>query len=182
VGPVDYVWPAGTSSFCTFFRFIGASRSLKVRQKLHVYWLRRRVETKTPFFVFAKSENKRKFALVSRKFSRKIFVTGMVFAKILGNIHQCSDLVTHSSGSWIRISNGKFSRKLSRNRKFSQNLFKKRTFLQKFSQLFVCFFREKRKKIFAKIRIRKFSFQPYSVDTEIRKKTSCLFPFFLLLI
>jgi hypothetical protein len=90
-----------------------------------------RVETKTPFFIFAKSENRRKFAhfsqnFVSRKFSlsRKIFVPWMVVAKILDNIYQGSDLATHSSGSWIRIRipNGKFLRKLSRNRKFAAKI------------------------------------------------------------
>jgi hypothetical protein len=62
------------------------------------------------------------------------------------------DLATHSSGSWIqiRIPNGKFSRKLSQNLKFSRNLSRKRKFSRKFSQLFVIFFREKRKNIFAK--------------------------------
>jgi hypothetical protein len=96
-----------------------------------------------PFFInFVKRGNKRKFSHFSQNFvSRKIFILGMVFAKILGNNHQCSDLDTHSSGSWIRIRipNGKFSRKLSQNRKFLPNL------SGKFSQLFVSFFLEKRK-------------------------------------
>jgi hypothetical protein len=80
-----------------------------------------------PLFSFSQkakiSENSLTFREIlqnfSRKFSfsRKIFVPGMVFAKILGNIHYGSDLATHSRGSWIRIRipNGKFVRKLSRN-------------------------------------------------------------------
>jgi hypothetical protein len=71
-------------------------------------------------FGFHENEKKGFCFLFSLKFFQQIFVSGMVFAKILGNIHQCSDLDTHSSASWIRIRipNGKFSQKLSRNQNF----------------------------------------------------------------
>jgi hypothetical protein len=66
--------------------------AIRSRYQKHVNeGLLRRVETKTPFFIFAKNETKRKFAhfsqnFVSQKFwrkflfSRKIFVPGMFFA------------------------------------------------------------------------------------------------------
>jgi hypothetical protein len=71
----------------------------------------------------------------------------MVFAKILDNIHQCSDLDTNSSGSWmgIRIPNGKFSRK----RKFRENFHENETFRKIFSRKVKNFFCENTKtKIF----------------------------------
>jgi hypothetical protein len=93
----------------------------------------------------------------------KIFVFALFFAKIfvfatnfcsrdgfcenfsLHPVHRCSDLDTHSSGSLIRIriQNGKFSRKLSRNRKFPETVRENENFRKLFS--------EKRQKIVREI-------------------------------
>jgi hypothetical protein len=112
-----------------------------------------------PFFIFAKSENMRK----SVHYSRKKFVPRMVFTKIFRSKYTFRLLLNP-----IRIPNGKFLRKISRNRKFLRKLSQRQNFLQKFlrtfPQLFVGFFLRKAKKfirkIFAEIRKWKFSFHP----------------------
>jgi hypothetical protein len=125
---------AGTMIFFYFHENFGESHCSESR-----------VETKTPVFIFAKSENKKKFAhfsrnFVSRKFSfsRKIVVPGMFFAK---NFRFCENFqpvfqiwihiqVAPESGSAFQMENfrkkisrtGKFSRKHSRKQKFSRKL------------------------------------------------------------
>jgi hypothetical protein len=90
----------------------------------------------------------------------------MVFAKILDDIHQCLDLATHSSGSWIRIRipNGKFSRKLLQNRIFRENENFRETFRKnenfRENENFRKLFREKRKKFSRKYENENFLFNP----------------------
>jgi hypothetical protein len=100
-------------------------------KRKHLFSFSRKAKISENSLTFRKISFRENFRF-RKSFREKLLFPGWFFAKIIGNIHQCSDLDTHSSDSWIliRIPKGKFSRK--------------------FSQLFVSFFREKRHKFFAK--------------------------------